>query len=47
MEKATGLGLPWRMLKEKLVTVDPESQQVTYASTFENISSHKINVSLN
>lgn len=45
MEKATGLGLPWRMLKEKLVTVDPESQKVNYSSTFENISSSKINVS--
>ncbi|EFA01582.2 serine/threonine-protein phosphatase rdgC [Tribolium castaneum] len=43
MEKATGLGLPWRMLKEKLVTVDPETQKVNYSSTFENISSSKIN----
>ncbi|XP_044254358.1 serine/threonine-protein phosphatase rdgC isoform X2 [Tribolium madens] len=43
MEKATSLGLPWRMLKEKLVTVDPETQKVNYSSTFENISSSKIN----
>ncbi|RZC41706.1 serine/threonine-protein phosphatase rdgC, partial [Asbolus verrucosus] len=43
MERATGLGLPWRMLREKLVTVDADTQKVNYSSTFENISSHKIN----
>lgn len=46
MENATQLGLPWRMLKEKLVTLDQDTQKINYNTTFENIGNHKINVLL-
>lgn len=35
MEDATALGLPWRMLREKLVTLDSETSKVNYESTFQ------------
>uniref|UniRef100_A0A1B6DP80 Serine/threonine-protein phosphatase with EF-hands n=1 Tax=Clastoptera arizonana TaxID=38151 RepID=A0A1B6DP80_9HEMI len=38
MEAKTGLCLPWRMLKEKLVSVDPQgSGKVFYMTTFQEI----------
>ncbi|KAK9876632.1 hypothetical protein WA026_014011 [Henosepilachna vigintioctopunctata] len=37
MELSTGLELPWRMLRDKLVTTDPDNQMVAYRSTFDNI----------
>lgn len=35
MEETTHLGLPWRMLKDKLVRTDPETRKVRYMDTFE------------
>ncbi|XP_066252795.1 serine/threonine-protein phosphatase rdgC [Euwallacea similis] len=35
LEKCTGLQIPWRLLKEKLVTIDPESKMVQYQTTFD------------
>lgn len=35
MEETTHLGLPWRMLKDKLVRTDPETRLVRYMDTFE------------
>ncbi|XP_049810446.1 serine/threonine-protein phosphatase rdgC [Schistocerca nitens] len=35
MEAKTGLTLPWRMLKDKLVSVDPSSGRVQYVTTFQ------------
>lgn len=46
METATGLELPWRMLRNKLVEVDTESQMVIYRTTIENIGKTNTNVSL-
>ncbi|KAL3266411.1 hypothetical protein HHI36_010587 [Cryptolaemus montrouzieri] len=37
MESSTGLELPWRMLRNKLVTTDADTQLVAYRSTFDNI----------
>ncbi|XP_067004767.2 serine/threonine-protein phosphatase rdgC [Anabrus simplex] len=36
MQTRTGLGLPWRMLREKLVNVDPETGRVDYMTTFQD-----------
>lgn len=38
MEAATGLGLPWRMLRDKLVAVDADTQLVKYSTTFDKLS---------
>ncbi|XP_061378763.1 serine/threonine-protein phosphatase rdgC [Danaus plexippus] len=35
MEETTHLGLPWRMLKDKLVRTDPDTRRVRYMDTFE------------
>ncbi|XP_072941598.1 serine/threonine-protein phosphatase rdgC [Epargyreus clarus] len=35
MEETTHLGLPWRMLKDKLVRTDPETRRVRYMDTFD------------
>ncbi|KAJ2950668.1 hypothetical protein O0L34_g8929 [Tuta absoluta] len=35
MEETTHLGLPWRMLKDKLVRTDPDTRKVRYMDTFE------------
>ncbi|XP_033608123.1 serine/threonine-protein phosphatase rdgC [Cryptotermes secundus] len=35
MEEQTRLGIPWRMLREKLVTLDPSTGKVEYYSTFQ------------
>lgn len=35
MEETTHLGLPWRMLKDKLVRTDPETRCVRYMDTFD------------
>ncbi|XP_021924335.1 serine/threonine-protein phosphatase rdgC isoform X2 [Zootermopsis nevadensis] len=35
MEDQTRLGIPWRMLREKLVTLDPSTGKVEYHSTFQ------------
>ncbi|XP_050299789.1 serine/threonine-protein phosphatase rdgC [Anthonomus grandis grandis] len=43
LEKCTGLQIPWRLLKEKLVSIDPESKMVQYQTTFDNIKSSKLN----
>ncbi|KAJ8956154.1 hypothetical protein NQ318_020704 [Aromia moschata] len=45
LEKATGLCIPWRMLKDKLVTIDPETNRVKYQTTFD-IKSDKLNVGI-
>nr|CAH7716447.1 unnamed protein product [Callosobruchus chinensis] len=42
LERATGLQIPWRMLKDKLVTIDPETNKVKYLTTFD-IKSDKLN----
>ncbi|XP_018320018.1 serine/threonine-protein phosphatase rdgC [Agrilus planipennis] len=42
LEAATGLGLPWRMLKDKLVVTDPERNKVQYETTFDKIVSTDI-----
>lgn len=34
MEKCTGLRIPWRMLKEKLVAIDKETGKAIYGTTF-------------
>jgi hypothetical protein len=36
MEDQTRLGIPWRMLREKLVIVEPSSGKVEYNSTFQD-----------
>jgi hypothetical protein len=36
MEEQTRLGIPWRMLREKLVTLDPSTGKVEYQSTFQD-----------
>lgn len=46
MEAATGLSLPWRMLRDKLVTLDLETQKVRYSTTFDKINDSDINVSV-
>ncbi|KAG7305375.1 hypothetical protein JYU34_009441 [Plutella xylostella] len=39
MEQVTHLGLPWRMLKDKLVRTDPDTRRVRYMDTFDfNVS---------
>lgn len=43
METATGLELPWRMLRTKLVTIDTDSQMVSYRTTFDNIGKANTN----
>jgi len=35
MEEHTRMGIPWRMLREKLVTLDPSTGKVEYNSTFQ------------
>ncbi|XP_050671394.1 serine/threonine-protein phosphatase rdgC [Leptidea sinapis] len=35
MEETTHLGLPWRMLKDKLVRTEPDSRRVRYMDTFD------------
>ncbi|CAH2091935.1 unnamed protein product [Euphydryas editha] len=35
MEETTHLGLPWRMLKDKLVRTDPDTRRVRYMDTFD------------
>lgn len=35
MEKRTGLMLPWRMLRDKLVNTDPSTGKVHYVTTFQ------------
>ncbi|XP_057659021.1 serine/threonine-protein phosphatase rdgC isoform X1 [Diorhabda carinulata] len=42
LENITGLQLPWRMLKDKLVTVDPETNKVKYQTTFD-VKNEKLN----
>ncbi|KAJ8978308.1 hypothetical protein NQ317_008180 [Molorchus minor] len=42
LEQATGLQIPWRMLKDKLVTIDSETNRVKYQTTFD-IKSDKLN----
>lgn len=37
MEEITHLGLPWRMLKDKLVRTDPDTRRVRYMDTFDNV----------
>lgn len=44
LEKCTGLQIPWRLLKDKLVTIDPETKMVQYQTTFD-IKGTKLNVS--
>lgn len=46
MEAATGLGLPWRMLRDKLVALDPDTQLVRYATTFDKLSDNNKSVSI-
>ncbi|XP_069691872.1 serine/threonine-protein phosphatase rdgC [Periplaneta americana] len=36
MEEQTRLGIPWRMLREKLVMLDPETGNVEYQTTFQD-----------
>lgn len=45
MEAATSLGLPWRMLRDKLVTLDPDTQLVKYSTTFDKLSDNSKTVS--
>lgn len=42
METSTGLNLPWRLLKDKLVTLDSKNQLVKYSTTFDKINDHDI-----
>ncbi|CAG9859784.1 unnamed protein product [Phyllotreta striolata] len=42
LENATGLQLPWRMLKDKLVSVDPDTNKVKYQTTFD-VKNEKLN----
>lgn len=46
MEAATGLGLPWRMLRDKLVTLDPDTQLVKYSTTFDKLNDNNKSVSI-
>ncbi|XP_030767098.1 serine/threonine-protein phosphatase rdgC [Sitophilus oryzae] len=42
LERCTGLQIPWRLLKEKLVTIHPETKMVQYQTTFD-IKSARLN----
>ncbi|KAB0798853.1 hypothetical protein PPYR_06733 [Photinus pyralis] len=42
METATELGLPWRMLREKLVALEADTQMVNYSTTFDKINDSDI-----
>lgn len=47
MQLVTGLSLPWRMLRGKLATLEPESGFVQYMSTFqENLNKKEVSVSV-
>lgn len=45
MEITTELALPWRMLRDKLVTLEPGTQMVRYSTTFDKINDSDITVS--
>lgn len=42
LETATELALPWRMLRDKLVALEPETQLVKYSTTFDKINNSDI-----
>ncbi|XP_050498182.1 serine/threonine-protein phosphatase rdgC isoform X2 [Diabrotica virgifera virgifera] len=42
LEEITGLQLPWRMLKDKLVAVDADTNKVKYQTTFD-VKNEKLN----
>lgn len=44
LEKCTGLQIPWRLLKDKLVTIDSETKLVQYQTTFVDVKSARLNV---
>lgn len=46
LETATELALPWRMLRDKLVALEPETQLVKYSTTFDKINNSDITVSV-
>lgn len=47
MEKGTGLQIPWRLLKDKLVSVDPETKNIKYETTFEiKNDEHSVSMSI-
>uniref|UniRef100_A0AAR5PRS6 Serine/threonine-protein phosphatase n=1 Tax=Dendroctonus ponderosae TaxID=77166 RepID=A0AAR5PRS6_DENPD len=43
LEKCTGLQIPWRLLKDKLVTIDPDTKLVQYQTTFVDVKSARLN----
>lgn len=45
MESATQLGLPWRLLRDKLVVLDAETGLVKYNTTFDKLNDSDIHVS--
>lgn len=46
LETSTGLNLPWRLLRDKLVILDTKNQLVKYLTTFDKINDYNINVSI-
>ncbi|KRT80131.1 HLH domain-containing protein [Oryctes borbonicus] len=42
MESATQLGLPWRLLRDKLVTMELETGKVKYSTTFDKLNDSDI-----
>lgn len=44
MEEGTGLQIPWRLLKEKLVTMNSETNRIKYRTTFD-VDNEELNVS--
>ncbi|KAI4463826.1 serine/threonine-protein phosphatase 5-related [Holotrichia oblita] len=46
MESATQLGLPWRLLRDKLVALDSETGLVKYSTTFDKLNDSDIHVSI-
>lgn len=46
MESATQLGLPWRLLRDKLVSADPETGRVKYSTTFDKLNDNDLDVSI-
>lgn len=45
MEEGTGLELPWRTMKERLVKLEANGDGVLYSTTFEMINANNVSVS--
>lgn len=44
MEEGTGLQIPWRLLKDKLITMNTVTNRIKYRTTFD-VDNEELNVS--